>query len=46
MGQFFCNRYPLTSSERTGGPQHTLSDVPVPVRYSGEQTTIAPCSPF
>ncbi|HXG35742.1 MAG TPA: DUF3891 family protein [Dehalococcoidia bacterium] len=40
MGQFFCNRYPLTSEERTGGPQHTLSDVPVPLRYGGEQTPI------
>ena len=41
MAQFFCNRYPLTSTDRVKGPQCNLDDVTVPYRYGGEQTSIA-----
>lgn len=40
MGQFFCNRYPVNSTERRNGPQNNLSDVRVPVRPGVEDTTI------
>jgi len=40
MGQFFCNRYPLTDPSRQRGPHADLSDVPVPYCYGGEQTPI------
>ncbi|HZP27290.1 MAG TPA: DUF3891 family protein [Dehalococcoidia bacterium] len=40
MGQYFCNRYPLTRPERPFGPNDNLRDMKVPLRYGGDQTTI------
>jgi hypothetical protein len=31
MAQYVCNRFPFNSSERKNGPNHQLSNVPVPV---------------
>ncbi len=39
MGQFVCNRYPFSSTQRKNGPTNTLSNVPAPVR-PGEPDTI------
>jgi hypothetical protein len=41
MGQFFCNRYPLTRADRPRGPHENLRNVTAPLRYGGEQTKIS-----
>ena len=40
MAQFVCNRYPFNSSARKNGPNHTLSNVPVPVGPGKEDVKV------
>ena len=40
LAQYVCNRYPFNSTARTNGPSKQLSNTPVPVRPSAQDTIL------
>lgn len=40
MGQFVCNRYPFSSTQRKNGPSNTMSNVPVPTKLGSDDAVL------